>query len=452
MQIRTNAPVETVYNLRCLGPLMALVDVFETANLGEGQSLQEAIREIERLLIGGKKHPGKAENASPKDDDYASRFQAALELWYQHSQQSAWKVSSSEQQETNPLPTNMAHLKYRLSCMRTESKKYQYSRHELLASMATDCILPSRFHSSWSVDLTHYDVEVVLLQRSHSLAVGLALRPYQKLHVKSFAAGVLPPDISEPFFAGSFAGLVRLRPTTAHVLLHLARVGVGDVVLDPCAGVGTIPTEASLLQALGLGGDLVMTDPGLRSVAIEYSRRAGTMRMVQPRRGEKAGVADRPCAWDATNLPIRAGVVDAVVSDLPFGQQCMSSFQLDVFLPLLMFEMARVLRPETGRMVLLCGSYVPILEALKSANDRILQGSREVKDHFNVVWQLPCTAVFPANIGGHMAWIVVVKRGKGEAVSAPGHAERVKRLTGKRERVARQLKNAQPRKPKRPQA
>jgi hypothetical protein len=105
--------------------------------------------------------------------------------------------------------------------------------------------------------------------------------------------------------------------------------------------------------------------------------------------------------------------------------------KLDAVLPLMLAEMARVLRPRTGRMVLLCGSHVPILEALYQATN----------NGKNYVWTLPCTAVFPVNIGGLQAWVIRVKRGSDGDVPTATHKERVRQLTRKRERNEQLKKN-----------
>ena len=73
-----------------------------------------------------------------------------------------------------------------------------------------------------------------------ALTIGIVLRPYQAIGSKTYSNGTLPPDILPPFIKGdSGAEVVRLRPSTAAMLLHLAKVKPGDIVLDPCAGLGT---------------------------------------------------------------------------------------------------------------------------------------------------------------------------------------------------------------------
>jgi hypothetical protein len=413
VKISTNAPIDLLANsIRCLGPLLALVNVWEDVKLDESQSLEEAVAYL--------RQKAEASNYS---------LGPALDLWKGHVK-AAWKLSDEEQSEIVEKLEGRKPLRYRLSCIRTESKKQSYTRQELLASVA-DIFAPVPTHGQkWIVDLVNYDVEVVLLMRPDCLAVGLALRPYRQVGAKSCSAGVIPPDISPPYLSGEvLSGLVRLRPSTANILLHLAQVKAGDVVMDPCAGIGTLPIEALFgpSPVVALGGDLVLSPQGLSSVAANYSKEATiTQRGLQSLPSSVANFM----AWDAGNIPLRTGVVDAIVSDLPFGQRCLSTAKLTNLLPLIVGECARVLRPGTGRMILLCGAYAPILESLLETNG--------TKDD---VWELPCAAVFPVNIGGLLAWIVQVERGKGVIDRSQKHVDRVKKLTRKREEIARMQKH-----------
>jgi hypothetical protein len=313
----------------------------------------------------------------------------------------------------------------------------------------------------WTVDLGNYDLEIVLLVRPHALAIGLALRPYRHLGAKSFSTGVPPPDVSPPYLTGQvLSGLTKLRPSTAQILLHMAHLQPGDVVLDPCAGVGTIPLETSLTgggpPVVSIGGDLALTPQGLGPVTTSYVQQ--TRSVIQRSHQEEdspgrppPGIVPDFLSWDACNLPIRSGSVDAVVSDLPFGQQCSSSAHMDRILPLLIGEVGRVLRQKTGRAVLLCGSYVPILEALENANRRSTNDDVDVKsaerdgcrqgDGSLMCWELPCEAVFPVNIGGLLAWVIYVRRADGPAVRLKSHDAQVRKLARKRDLIGKLRKN-----------
>lgn len=136
-----------------------------------------------------------------------------------------------------------------------------------------------------------------------------------------------------------------------------------------------------------------MNSSDLGSIASAYSERA---RNYQVQHGY-IGSSDI-MSWDASLLPIRDASVDIIISDLPFGMRCLSSHKLKSFLPLLLAECGRCLRPS-GQMTLLCGSFQGVLEAvqeLDSMNDSSMFAGP--------------TSIFPVNIGGLSAWIVQIKR------------------------------------------
>jgi hypothetical protein len=297
------------------------------------------------------------------------------------------------------------------------------------------------------------------------VALGISLVPYSYLKSRSFAAGSIPPDVTKPYLGGNIlSGIVRLRPTTAHALLALAALPTPsasgkrndcgsctcDVILDPCAGIGTIPIEAdqyfvpggvlpdlngkpvqrpSSTSFVGLGGDLVLNNPS-------FMNAASALEWGGDNTNHNSSLL---VAWDAAHLPIRSCSIDAIVSDLPFGQQCLSSNSLNRLLPLLFWECARVLVPTTGRMVLLCGG----------APKTLLGCVEQLSGRY---WRWPCQRVSPVSIGGLLAWIVRIERNDLPFVDNPDTDEsyrslhekvlvRVRTLTAKRERVGRQRKS-----------
>lgn len=392
----TNAPADFCHNhLRFIGPLMACVQTWENIDLHQDASLEQATTLLQQL------------------DFESSKLETALKLWLYHVEQS-WPLAK---EELNALKARMnsdndsSTLSYRLSCVRAQSKKYSFTREQFIKA-AADNVIPKDY--GWKVDLVNYDVEVVLLVQANSFAVGLALRPYRQLKAKGFSQGVIPPDVTTPYLSGdTLSGLVRLRPTTAQLLLGMLELSPGDIVLDPCAGIGTIPLEVPT-GVIALGGDLILSDSACRPLAAEYSKRMKQHKI--------SCIADL-LAWDAARLPLRTSSVDAILSDLPFGQQCLSSAKLDMLLPLILGELGRVLRPG-ATMILLCGAYPSILDSLAKLNDLQPDGA---------VWNLPCEAVFPVNIGGLIAWVIKVKRGSGEATRVNNHMERLQKLVRKRE-------------------
>ncbi|CAB9514005.1 THUMP domain-containing protein 3 [Seminavis robusta] len=397
LQIETNAPAHLIANrVRCLGPIIALVNIWEPIDMPASQSLEQAVASVKALV----------DSDSQQEGDYSQAFLAARTLWFRHVQ-AAWNLPEEDLKALDNKLKGTAAMKYRLSCIRSDSEKYQYTRQQLLAQTA-GIVVPKVQGEPWTVDLTKYDLEVVVLAHPKALAVGIALRPYQHLGVKSFATGAIPPDVTAP-----------LEP--------------GDVVLDPCAGVGTIPMEVLFQEqdAIAVGGDIALT--GLGGVAAEYSTRAHALRRERYP-SHSARYADQ-MAWDATCLPLRDATVDVLVSDLPFGVQCLSKAKLDSVLPLMFSEFARVLRPRTGRLVLLCGNCVPIVRVLHQLNTGkdSMSSAATAED----IISMPCDSVFPVNIGGLMAWVVIVKRDNGPPRELPNYKDRVRKVAGKRERIER---------------
>jgi tRNA G10 N-methylase Trm11 len=128
-------------------------------------------------------------------------------------------------------------------------------------------------------------------------------------------------------------------------------------------GAGTILAERALMgpsQAL-IGGDI---DPrAVRAAVVNLSR--------LPRAVPEPELH----LWDAGRLPLRSGTVDAVVCNLPFGEQ-LSSHEENVALYGRFFDqLARVLRPG-GRAVLLT-SEKELMRQLLGSHPRISR-EREV--------------------------------------------------------------------------
>ncbi len=97
-----------------------------------------------------------------------------------------------------------------------------------------------------------------------------------------------------------------LRPTVAAAMALLSRPTAQDIVLDPLAGAGTILIERALLAPVReeLGGDI-------RKEAVAMARR----------NAQAAGVRVRWQVWDARALPLEAGSVNRILTNLPFGKQ-----------------------------------------------------------------------------------------------------------------------------------
>ena len=278
LRIITNAPVSLMTDMKCLGPMLASVKVWE--NLHLSNDCDETLKVVRKFM----------------NLEYNESFALAVNLWKSHVL-SSWPLSDDQRQTIYS-----GSIKFRASCTRSQSKKqYSYSREDFLKGIVDD-VIPKIF--KWTVDLTTYHVEVVLLMLSPTtLAIGLTLRPYQLLGANNFHKNSLPPDISPPYMSGgALSGVLRLRPTTANILLQLASLEPGDIVLDPCVGIGTIPIQISK-QAVGLGGDLVLIPASLAGVANSYVKKLGANFQ------KSANLV----GWDASWLPLRSKSIDDVV-------------------------------------------------------------------------------------------------------------------------------------------
>eukprot|EP00903_Cladosiphon_okamuranus_P006217 g6110.t2 len=195
----------------------------------------------------------------------------------------------------------------------------------------------------WTVDLKQYDVEVVALILERSVVVGLAL---DSDRTKRCSNGRIPREDKGLVETGK--RISSLRPSTAYLMLCLAEPAAGDVVVDCMCGVGTIPLLGAswFPNVFMFGGEVDET-------AIDHLRRNNRAVRHSGTGSVGATGAAATCAWDAQCLPLRDSSVDAMVVDMPFGKTCGTPRQNAKLYPLVIAEMARVLRPGSGRCVLL---------------------------------------------------------------------------------------------------
>lgn len=392
LRFSTNATPAAIAACRCIGPLLALVHTYQVTSTDTEPrtSKEDVLQDLKQAMT------------STTDAELCidGKWNKAMSLWQRH-------MRLQDRTGWNDAVTS---IKYRCSCVRDDSKKYPYARHEILQDAAAYLVPPDVAKNS-PVNLDKFDAEFVWFYRPYASVVAINVRNYAAVGAISFRQGqALPPDITPPYLQGDvLKETIRLRPTTAHLLLHLAKLQDGDVVIDPCVGMGTIVMECLHLQGAScltaMGGDLELKE-SLRQKAAEYEKQ--TCQWLT-RQGRALHSHACLCAWDASTLPLETGTVDAIVSDLPFGRSCLSSDLLSKLMPLLLESWARVLKPSTGRMTLLCGNPQVLLDAMHLANQKVLQQD-DVYSSL-LLWELPVSTVRPVNIGGHVAWILVVSRG-----------------------------------------
>jgi tRNA (guanine10-N2)-dimethyltransferase len=113
-------------------------------------------------------------------------------------------------------------------------------------------------------------------------------------------------------------------PRMARAVVNLSLVNKGEILHDPFCGTGGLLGEAGLVGARPLGSD---ADPAMIA-------------------GCRRNFPEAPLILaDASSLPLRSGSVDAVVTDLPYGQSSrIRSGSLEELYPRALREIHRVLR------------------------------------------------------------------------------------------------------------
>jgi hypothetical protein len=238
----------------------------------------------------------------------------------------------------NPL------LTLRASCVRTG--KHAYKSVEVTPIIGSAVL--ARPGVLWNVKLKAADIEVVAILCHEHLVVGISLDPISTFQQQRIAPERVPgrPTLDDhaPY---------ALRRSTAYIMLQLARLGADPlsttppamhvppplgVVVDGCAGKGTIPFEAAIAPTgYGIGGEFEVES--VRAMAEYYAdHRNATVSGLQ---------------WDARRLPLRDHIADSYVADLPFGVKCMNAKRLEALYPKLVQEAARVLVPGSGVLIAL---------------------------------------------------------------------------------------------------
>jgi 23S rRNA G2445 N2-methylase RlmL len=247
-----------------------------------------------------------------------------------------------------------------------------YSRYDVESAVATALTgnLPWRFVLNDAEEQEpELDLRVLLEDDWALLGLRLGVLP---LHRRAYKVASRP---------GS------LKPPVAYCLVLLGAPASEAVVLDLVCGAGTILVEAAALARSGIlcGGDLArsaletaqtnLQAAGIRANLIDPAA------AFDPRQIASSNMAERPLALlyqgDATDLRLVDRTVDAVISNLPWGQQVTAEADLASLYRGILASVARVLAPG-GRAVLLTDQAEPMLAALATCPALALASSIQI--------------------------------------------------------------------------
>jgi 23S rRNA G2445 N2-methylase RlmL len=217
----------------------------------------------------------------------------------------------------------------------SRSGKHTYSRFELAEAAARGL---SRLHPHWK----HGTPERRDLEFRLDLNDDLGL----------FSLKLTPASFRFRGDAREFSRAA-LRPTVAHALVWLTDPKASDRFLDPFCGSGTILAERAVYPSVAiLGGDI---EPEAIAAARRNVPRMPGLSVQQ---------------WDARKLPIDAGAIDKIATNLPFGQQILSPEEISGLYLACMKEMRRVLA-EDGQALLLTDQAAALNRAADRMNLRL---------------------------------------------------------------------------------
>ncbi|CEG36576.1 thump domain-containing protein 3 isoform x1 [Plasmopara halstedii] len=256
-------------------------------------------------------------------------WDSAVKLWKQHV---LYPIKDSE-------------IKFRGSCVR--DGKHRYNSQEIAGEVGARVI--EKF--GWQVNLTEFDMEVVVIIFYKFMVAGIVLANSREIQFRNRMANETRSALADTQYVST------LRPSTAYLMLQLVAHKFGDVVLDSMCGIGSLPICAADFtndKIFALGGEIDELP----------SRKAGLNALTRPRFVDIA-------RWDSTRLPLRSDSIDRIMIDMPFGLRCGTQRQNNKIYPKIFRELFRILRSD-GRAVLLVMSKKLFKGAVKDLPFRIV--------------------------------------------------------------------------------
>ena len=144
-----------------------------------------------------------------------------------------------------------------------------------------------------------------------------------------------------------------LRPSLAAAMVYLSQPAADDIFLDPMCGSGTMLMERRLA---GPYRQMMAGDLGQEQVV--------TTKQNLLSQSKKPTTACSICQLDGQRLPLAAGSINKIVTNLPFGKQIGSAKQLARLYPNVFKEMERVLAAN-GRAIVLSSEFDLVKTAVR---------------------------------------------------------------------------------------
>lgn len=270
-------------------------------------------------------------------------WKKGLKVWQQYTDfegEIRPLVADQEDQPEDPESKQMrlSTPSFRCTCYRT-GNNHKFKSTEVQAGVGGK--VQDMFH--WTVSCKNYDLEFVINCDLVQVYCCITLTNKSLYH----------RTVSE-------LGPCTLRPTIAAGLVMLAQPRPGDVILDPMCGGGTITLEGCQMgDQYHLGGEI-------HNLAVSRCRE--NYRQLPVRNSLPCQPPADFLQWDCLFPCLRDASVDVVVSDLPFGKRSGSKADNRVLYPSTLLAMARLVRPETGRAVLLTQDKNSMIKTIKKVD------------------------------------------------------------------------------------
>uniref|UniRef100_A0A0A9XVA7 THUMP domain-containing protein 3 n=1 Tax=Lygus hesperus TaxID=30085 RepID=A0A0A9XVA7_LYGHE len=259
---------------------------------------------------------------------------------------SYWQRRKAEQKEGKgkkkvPKPPPKPYIddgiiKFRATCYRS-GKKHSFDSNA--AAMHFGGQINDDFH--WTVDLTRWDINVVLVIEDHSgyVTFGLTKESFHRRNIQNF-------------------GPTTLRSTLCYSLLRYAEPRTGDIVIDPLCGGGSISIEGAkgFPKTFHLCGDNNEKCVERTKGNLLFNTKTEPLNMDAFR-------------WNAKALPLKDQSVDIVVTDLPFGLRMGKWKDNNALYDAVLRELARVVRSGSGRAALLTYDKAAMIKVLRKNSD-----------------------------------------------------------------------------------